>query len=164
VVNFFVKRWACAVHCWSYAVGVPCWALAVVLFDRWRGKCLVGLGRQTLCFDVRLAQFFCLVFGVPCWALEFVVCVMRGGRDNILLGSRGQLSVQRWACAFLLLGLCCQSPLAPVGLSRFLFEWRWRKCFTELAWLIFLFSVGRAQLFVGVALSELSVGLSQFLF
>ena len=59
-----------------------------------------------------------------------------------------------------LLELRCRSFL--LVFCSFLFEWRWGKCFVELAWLNFLFNVGLAQFFVGVAPSDFPVGLSQF--
>jgi hypothetical protein len=50
-------------------------------------------------------------------------------------------------------------PWVPVGLSQFFLFEQWRaKCFVELAWLNIRFKVGRAQFFVGAALSEFPVG------
>ena len=59
-----------------------------------------------------------------------------------------------------LLELRCRSSL--LVFCSFLFEQRWGKCFVELAWLNFLFGVGLAQFFVGAALSDFPVRLSQF--
>jgi hypothetical protein len=60
----------------------------------------------------------------------------------LALGLRNQLSSCHLGCAVFGLGCCC---------------------LVEVARLIFLFRVGLAPLFVGVALSESPVGLSQFI-
>jgi hypothetical protein len=49
-----------------------------------------------------------------------------------------------------------------LGCRSFWLERRWGKYFVELSWLTFLFNIGLAQFFVGVALSDFPVGLSQF--
>ena len=71
------------------------------MFGRRRGKCFVGLAWLTFLLGVGLAQFF---VGVPLSEVSVSlshVCFLHGGRDNILLRSRGHhdVFVRRWACA-----------------------------------------------------------------
>ena len=69
-----------------FRVGLTQFFVGVALSES-GGNVVVGLGRQILWLGVELAQCFVFAFRAPCWALDFLC--LRGGRDKILLSSRG---------------------------------------------------------------------------